>query len=106
MVPMEPAPKEGVAPEPNAGPEAFLGAAELLELLSRGAVESAPWNTFLGAPLARTTLASAEEARRRAEAARAAASCLAEEAGEGAAVAFSSRRCFGGGRSTGRKGGG
>ena len=90
-MPMEPAPKEGVAPEPNAGPEAFLGAEaepEPLLLLSRGAVESAPWKTFLGAPLARTTLASAEEARRRAEAARAAASCLADEEAEGATGSF------------------
>ena len=90
MVPTDPAPIEGVAPEPKAGPEAFLAlGAEPEELLSRGAEDSAPWKTFFGAPLARTTLASAgDEARWRAEAARAAASCLAAEAGEGAAVFF------------------
>jgi hypothetical protein len=89
-VPMDPAPIEGVAPEPKAGPEAFLafGVEEEAELLSRGAEDSAPWKTFFGAPFARTTLASAagEEARRRAEAARAAASCLTEEAAVGGAV--------------------
>ena len=63
-------PKEGVTKPPTPAPALFLAAFSAGAARSRG-VDASPWNTFLGADLASTTLASAEgDASRTAAAAR------------------------------------